>query len=161
MIKILFVCLGNICRSPLAEGILKSRIKSLDLENKISVDSCGTSKYHIGEQPDSRTLANAKSNGLQLDHQARQFMKEDFRNFDYILAMDNANLKNVHKVDQTGEFRDKTMLMRFFDLKDKNADVPDPYFGGEDGFQNVYEILDRSMDIFIQWLTEKHALQTK
>lgn len=159
MIKVLFVCLGNICRSPLAEGIMKSRIKALNLEKEIEVDSCGTSKYHIGEQPDARTVANAKSNGLHLDHQARQFLKEDFRKFDYILAMDSANLNCIQRIDQTEEFKDKTMLMRFFDTKDKNADVPDPYFGGEDGFQQVYEILDRSVNEFLNWLIKKHSIQ--
>ncbi len=159
MIKVLFVCLGNICRSPLAEGIMKHRIKALNLDDQIEVDSCGTSKYHIGEQPDKRTVANAKSNGLALNHQARQFTKADFRNFDYILAMDGANLKNIGKIDQTGEFSGKTMLMRYFDNQDKNADVPDPYFGGEEGFQQVYEILDRSVDEFLNWLIKQHALK--
>lgn len=160
MIKVLFVCLGNICRSPLAQGILEKKIKEKGLSDKIQVDSSGTSKYHIGEPPDSRTLANAKENDLILDHQARQFGKKDFRDFDYILAMDAANLENIQKLDQTKEFEDKVMLMRVFDDQAKNADVPDPYFGGEEGFQNVYDILERSVSNFLDWLIKKHDLKS-
>lgn len=159
MIKVLFVCLGNICRSPLAGGIFKKLVEEKGLSDKIKADSSGTSKYHIGEQPDSRTIANAKENNIQLDHQARQFGKKDFREFDYILAMDSANLENIQKLDQTKEFEDKVMLMRFFDDQNKNADVPDPYFGGEEGFQKVYDILERSVSNFLQWLIEKHDLK--
>ncbi|MDX1629630.1 MAG: low molecular weight protein-tyrosine-phosphatase, partial [Fulvivirga sp.] len=95
MIKVLFVCLGNICRSPLAEGIFKKRIKEHGLVGQVEVDSCGTSQYHIGEPPDERTVANAASNAIKLDHEARQFLKKDFRQFDYIIPMDDANLQNI------------------------------------------------------------------
>jgi len=161
MVKILFVCLGNICRSPLAEGILKSQIKEKGLDEHIVVDSCGTSKYHIGEQPDSRTVSNAKENGLELNHEARQFEKEDFRQFTYIVTMDSANLNCIQRIDQTKGFEDKMMLMRAFDPENKNADVPDPYFGGEDGFQQVYDILDRSVTNFLDWVVEKHDLNAQ
>ncbi len=150
MQRVLFVCLGNICRSPLAEGLANKVAEELGLENLVEFDSCGTSSYHIGQQPDERTLINAKKNGLELNHNARQFEKADFREFDFIIAMDAANKSNIQKLDQTGEFDDKLFLMRDFDPKSPGADVPDPYFGGEQGFQNVFEILDRSVRNFIE-----------
>lgn len=149
MKKILFVCLGNICRSPLAEGLANKIAKESGLEQKVVFDSCGTGAYHIGEQPDPRTMANAKSNGLIIKHQARQFDKSDFREFDYILAMDQDNLANIKKIDQTSAFEDKLFLMRDFDSLSPGADVPDPYFGGSEGFQNVYDILERSINEFM------------
>ncbi|MTI22279.1 low molecular weight phosphotyrosine protein phosphatase [Fulvivirga sp. RKSG066] len=161
MVKVLFVCLGNICRSPLAEGVLKKLVKEKGLEDEIEVDSCGTSKYHIGEQPDERTIANAKSNGIELNHKARQFEKGDFRKFTYLITMDEANKNCIERIDETKEFTDKMMLMRFFDETDKNADVPDPYFGGADGFQKVYDIIDRSVNNLLDWLIKKHDLEVK
>jgi protein-tyrosine phosphatase len=154
MTKILFVCLGNICRSPLAEGLANKIAKELGIHDGLSFDSCGTSQYHIGHQPDSRTLLNAKNNGLLLSHQARQFEKTDFRDFDYILLMDKDNLTNINKLDQTNKFAQKLHLMRKYDPIESGGDVPDPYFGGEEGFQNVYDILERSIQNFIE--TEFH-----
>lgn len=159
MIKVLFVCLGNICRSPLAQGLMEKKIDELGLSDQIKVDSCGTSQYHIGEQPDERTLQNALKNGLKLNHKARQFSKKDFRAFDYIVAMDKANMECVRRFDQTNEFSDKFMLIRDFDSIDKGADVPDPYFGGEEGFQHVYLILQRSVNEFLNQVIKKHGLK--
>ncbi|QSE97680.1 low molecular weight protein-tyrosine-phosphatase [Fulvivirga lutea] len=150
MEKVLFVCLGNICRSPLAEGLAIKLSKELGVEKKVEFDSCGTSNYHIGEKPDKRTIENAEENGLKLNHKARQFDKADFREFDYIIAMDQANLSNIKKLDQEGQFDDKLYLMREFDNEDKGADVPDPYFGGPKGFQEVYDILERSVQKFLE-----------
>ncbi|MEL7003542.1 MAG: low molecular weight protein-tyrosine-phosphatase [Bacteroidota bacterium] len=158
MIKVLFVCLGNICRSPLAHGILLNEINKRGLNGKIQVDSCGTSQYHIGEPPDSRTVENARQNGINLDHKARQFERSDFREFDYIVAMDNANRTNALRLDQTFEFSGKVLLMRDFDQGYEGTDVPDPYFGGEKGFQNVFDILNRSVNTFVDHLIEKHNL---
>ena len=152
------MCLGNICRSPLAHGILNHEINKRGLVGEISVDSCGTSKFHIGEQPDIRTRENAKSNGIILNHRARQFERADFRKFDYILAMDSANYNNALRLDQTFEFKDKLILMRQFDPENRGADVPDPYFGGEKGFQNVFDILNRSVNNFLEEIIEKHNL---
>ncbi|UII32985.1 low molecular weight phosphotyrosine protein phosphatase [Fulvivirga ulvae] len=158
MIKVLFVCLGNICRSPLAQGLMEMKIDELGLNDQIKVDSCGTSQYHIGEQPDERTLKNALKNGLKLEHQARQFSRKDFRTFDYIVTMDKANMDCVKRLDQTNEFSDKFMLIRDFDPVDKGADVPDPYFGGEEGFQHVYLILQRSVSEFLNQIIKTHGL---
>ncbi|MBL6447236.1 low molecular weight phosphotyrosine protein phosphatase [Fulvivirga sp. 29W222] len=159
MIKVLFVCLGNICRSPLAQGLLEKKIKELGLNDQMEVDSCGTSQYHIGEQPDGRTVQNALKNGIKLEHKARQFSKKDFRVFDYIVAMDSANMECIRRLDQTHEFSDKFMLIRDFDAVDKGADVPDPYFGGEEGFQQVFLILQRSVNEFLNHVIQKHGLR--
>ncbi|MBX2942113.1 MAG: low molecular weight phosphotyrosine protein phosphatase [Cyclobacteriaceae bacterium] len=155
--KILFVCLGNICRSPLAEGILKHKLKLLDLGSSVMVDSCGTSNYHIGDLPDDRTRRNAERNGVILDHRGRQLSIDDLDYFDFILAMDHSNINNILKLTEDLSVQNKVMLMREFDA-DKGEEVPDPYYGDEDGFQEVFDILDRSIDGFIIHLQSKGLL---
>lgn len=147
-IKVLFVCLGNICRSPLAEAILKHKIKERGLEARIEADSCGTSNYHIGDTPDPRTLANASKNGVRIDHCGRQLTVNDLEDFDYILAMDSSNFANIQRLLKDEKHKPKIQMMRDYDPKGK-GDVPDPYYGGEKNFQEVFEILDRSMDVFL------------
>ncbi len=158
-LKVLFVCLGNICRSPLAEAVFKHKIKERGLDDRIDADSCGTSNYHIGDPPDSRTLANAKRNGIEIDHCGRQFSTDDFETFDYILAMDRSNYVNLIRQANTDKDRSKVQLMRDYDPYGE-GEVPDPYYGGERGFQEVFEILDRSMDKFIRHL-EQEVLSEK
>jgi protein-tyrosine phosphatase len=150
-IKVLFVCLGNICRSPLAEAIFKHKLKERGLENQIEADSCGTSNYHIGGNPDPRTIANAKKNGVSIDHCGRQLSVSDIENFDYILAMDSSNFRNIHLVLKDEKHKPKIQMMRDYDPQGK-GDVPDPYYGGEKGFQEVFDILDRTMDGFLDHL---------
>ncbi|MCB0491925.1 MAG: low molecular weight phosphotyrosine protein phosphatase [Cyclobacteriaceae bacterium] len=152
--KVLFVCLGNICRSPLAEGIMKHKLKMLGLDSKVMVDSCGTSNYHIGDLPDSRTRQNAKRNGVSLDHRGRQLSMDDLNHFDFILAMDRSNHDNILGLRNDKAVRDKIMLMRKFDTEE-GEEVPDPYYGGEDDFQEVFNILNRSIDGFIIHLQSK------
>jgi len=144
MSKVLFVCLGNICRSPLAEGIFRQMVIEQGLQDQISCDSCGTAAYHIGSQPDPRTVANAKENGLQLNHQARQFEGADLDRFDLILVMDQSNLGNVRVFEEYQRSESKVELMRTYDPESPGSDVPDPYYGGDQGFQNVFDILFRS-----------------
>jgi protein-tyrosine phosphatase len=140
MQSILFVCLGNICRSPLAEGImLKLKEKySLPLE----IDSAGTAGYHIGEAPDPRTIANAKRNGIDLSPlRARQFQAEDFDKFDLILVMDKSNQKNVLSLAKTSAHKEKVSLLLNLSDPGKDIEVPDPYYGGEQGFENVFQMV--------------------
>lgn len=153
MTRILFVCLGNICRSPLAEGLFLEKIKRAGLEAKYTVDSAGTSSLHEGELADPRTRENALKNGLALTTRSRPFSKQDFMDFDLILTMDKSNYANVMKWEPA--FVDavaKVQMMRDYDLRSPGADVPDPYFGGEQGFQRVYDILDQCTEELLKHL---------
>ena len=159
MIKVLFVCLGNICRSPLAEGVFNKLIKERKTDHLFSCDSAGTSNYHIGELPDPRTLKKVDEYGLLLDHRGRQFSERDFEDFNYILAMDQSNHGHIkrmaERVDQNGS---QLFLMRDFDNQSSGDNVPDPYYGGEDGFQHVYELLMESNNNFLNYLVKEHQL---
>ncbi len=137
------VCLGNICRSPLAEGILKSKIDS----NNVFVDSAGTGHWHIGKKPDPRSIEVAKKHQLDItDQRARQFSKQDFDDFDYIFVMDNSNKKDVLSIARNDSDKEKIHLILNEIFPNENMDVPDPYYGGSEGFQNVYRMLDLSCD---------------
>jgi protein-tyrosine phosphatase len=138
--KILMVCLGNICRSPLAEGILRYRGG-----DTFFVDSAGTGNWHVGCQPDNRSVAIAQKFGIDITSQrARQFHIQDFEEFDVIFTMDSSNYKDVLSMAQTDEHRQKVRMI----LGERN--VPDPYYGGDDGFQNVFQLLDEAIQEFIQ-----------
>jgi protein-tyrosine phosphatase len=155
-ISVLFVCLGNICRSPLAEGIFKDKIRKKGLESYFTVDSCGTSNYHIGDSPDPRTIANALKNGVVLEHCGRQLSVKDLDDFDYILAMDKSNLQNILRLTKDSTHHQKITLMRTYDSLSPGGEVPDPYYGSETHFQEVFDILDRTMENFINQLVQKH-----
>ena len=159
MIGVLFVCLGNICRSPMAEGVFKNHLKVKGLQDKIFADSAGTGAYHVGEDPDHRMCDTAKGFSIILEHKARQFNRLDFEKFDYIIPMDQSNLKDIHSVaGNNPEFLAKIKLMRDFDPVPDSKNVPDPYYGGLDGFTNVYQILDRSTQNFLDYLVKQHNL---
>ena len=152
-VKILMVCLGNICRSPLAEGILASKLP----KDNFIVDSAGTGSWHIGHSPDKRSIAIAQLNGLCIDNQkGRQFKTSDFDKFDYIYVMDNSNYGNVINLAQTEEHKNKVHLILNELFPGENVDVPDPYFGMTNGFETVYQMLDEVTDIIAKKLIEKH-----
>jgi len=143
MTKILMVCLGNICRSPLAEGILKSK-----LDSNFTVESAGTAAYHVGNKPDPRSIAVARQNGLNITNQrARKFTKQDFEDFDVIYAMDNSNYQNIIALAENNQQKEKVKLILNESFPNKNLDVPDPYYGGDKGFENVYNMLDNACEI--------------
>ncbi|WP_405199409.1 low molecular weight protein-tyrosine-phosphatase [Christiangramia sp. LLG6405-1] len=141
--RVLMVCLGNICRSPLAEGILKSKVDP----EKVFVDSAGTGDWHVDSEPDKRSIAIANKNGLDISQQrGRQFSKKDFQDFDHIFVMDNSNFKDVIAMAETDEERQKVHLILEEIFPSENVDVPDPYHGGDQGFKNVYMMLDEATD---------------
>ena len=138
------VCLGNICRSPLAEGILKSKV----FKFKTVVDSAGTAAYHNGEKPDSRSIAIAKENDVDItDQTARKFLIEDFDEFDFIYVMDNSNYRDVIALARNEKDKSKVLLILNEVFPGENLDVPDPYYGGDFGFKNVYKMLDEACEI--------------
>ena len=145
MQRILFVCLGNICRSPLAEAVFRHKIEKKGLSDHFFVDSCGTANYHIGSQPDPRTVKNALKNGVALDHCCRQLCVEDFSTFDKIFVMDSSNLQNTLRIAPPDK-RYKVQLLRTYDPLGKGEAVPDPYYGDEKNFQEVFDILDRTIE---------------
>lgn len=159
MIKVLFVCLGNICRSPLAEAIFNHKIQAMGLSRKFKSDSAGTSDYHIGELPDERSIQCAHRKGLKISHRGRQVNRTDFRDFDYIVAMDDSNQKNLQTLRDKYKFANKEIyLMRDFVPGCEGLPVPDPYYGGEEGFDEIFQILDESIDNFLTKIQEAHQL---
>ncbi len=158
MIKVLFVCLGNICRSPLAEEVFRDLVKSEGLASKISCDSCGTSRYHIGELAHHLSRDVAVRNGLELTHKARQLKSEDFSDFDYLIGMDNQNIQNMKNLRGAEKSNQKIFLMREFDNAKSKKAVSDPYGGDEADFDDCYEILHESCKNFLNQLKVNHNL---
>ena len=146
MKKILMVCLGNICRSPLAEGILRSKVN----KELAFVDSAGTAAYHLGNLPDERSIAVAKQYGIDISNQqARKFTEKDFLNFDVIYAMDKSNYQNIISLATSDEDVEKVKMILNESQPDKNYSVPDPYYGGKTGFEEVYKMLNQACDSII------------
>jgi protein-tyrosine phosphatase len=143
--RILFVCLGNICRSPTAEGVMRHVVREEGLEDAIEIDSAGTGGWHVGAPPDERATAAARKRSIELDGAARKFSPEDFHEFDLILAMDEENRRDLLALVPDDGARAKVRLLREFDPASEGApdlDVPDPYYGGDEGFDHVLDLVD-------------------
>lgn len=149
-ISILFVCLGNICRSPLAEGIFRSLVEQAGLSHRFEIDSAGTGAWHVGEPPDARAAMVASRHGVPLECKARQITGEDFARFDYIIAMDRENLRSLERMAASAGSEAEIRLLREFDPERDGDEVPDPYYGGASGFETVYDIVSRSCRELLQ-----------
>ncbi len=144
-VRVLFVCLGNICRSPMAEAVFRALVRDDGIEDRFDIDSAGTSDYHEGEPPDARAREVARRRGIRLTGRSRPIRVEDVHRFDYVLVMDSENLRDVVRLAGSAEVRAKVRRLREFDpLANGDLDVPDPYYGGREGFERVQEMLERS-----------------
>ena len=144
MVRVLMVCLGNICRSPLAEGILRSKVD----QKRVLIDSAGTGGWHVGHLPDVRSVETARSYGLDITGQrCRKFSYQDFSDFDLIYVMDRSNLSDVLDLAQGSEDREKVKLILDELFPDEMREVPDPYYGGAGGFDKVYRLLDEACEV--------------
>lgn len=147
--KVLFVCLGNICRSPAGEGIFKKLVKEQGLENQISIDSAGTSGYHNGELPDSRMRQHGARRGYKFDSLSRKFTSEDFYDFDIILVMDDSNYHNVMRLAPDLDSQKKVYRMIEFSQRFGHDHIPDPYYSGADGFELVLDLLEDACEALL------------
>jgi len=153
MKNILFVCLGNICRSPSAEGVMKAILKREGLETTYFVDSAGTGGWHVGERADRRMRKTAAERGYDLTSLARQFdPREDFEKFDVIVGMDDENIHDLRAMDREGRYDHKIFKMTDFCQKCAETSVPDPYYGGLHGFEHVLNILEDACEGLLNWL---------
>lgn len=157
-VRLLFVCLGNICRSPTAEVIVRERVAGLGLDQVVELDSAGTGSWHIGKAPDTRMQSAGAERGYSMDGlRARQVAPEDFHQFDYVLAMDEANLADLEMM-RPEEARAEVRLFLEFHPHDRERDVPDPYYGGEQGFAHVLDLVEDGADGLIEHLRGRHDL---
>ncbi len=156
MIRVLFVCLGNICRSPLAEGVFTDLVAKAGLDERIAADSAGTGGWHVGEPPDPRSTEVARRHGVDISLQrARRVDPRDFERFDYVVAMDASNLDHLRRLPQG-----RARLMRLLDgvPELRVRDVPDPYYDGDDGFEHVYQLVSRGCALLLDRVRRDHAL---
>ena len=156
-LRILFVCLGNICRSPLAEGVFRRHVEQAGLSARFEIRSAGTGGWHVGEPPDPRMCATARTRGIDISGlRARQLRAEDLQRHDLVLAMDRENLAAARRLARGGS--EHVVLFRQFDPHPETMEVPDPYFGGEEGFTRVFEIVDRTSRALLAHLRREHGL---
>ncbi len=157
-VQVLFVCLGNICRSPTAEGVFRALLDEAGLQGRVGVDSAGTGAWHAGESPDSRSTEVARRRGIRLAGQARQVTRGDFAVFDYVVAMDRSNLRRLEELAPDSAARARLSLLRDHTAHGAGQDVPDPYYGGPDGFERVLDICEEGSRALLQHIREQHDL---
>lgn len=159
MIRVLFVCLGNICRSPTAEGVFRDLVGREGLSDRIATDSCGTGNWHVGDPPDARAVAEATRRGIQLDDlRARQLHPDDFARFNFVLGMDRKNLASLHSQCPPEHFA-KVQLFLSFDPDAGTTEVPDPYYGGPDGFRDVFDMIDAASRGLLAHICATHDIR--
>jgi protein-tyrosine phosphatase len=153
--KVMFVCAGNICRSPLAHAMFDKVIQKEGVSHLFQTESSGTNGYHVGELPDPRTRENASGHSLAVDHISRKFEGDDLKDWDLLLVMDKSNYRNVMAKTTSQEEKNKVHLFREWDPQDAGAEVPDPYMGGTEGFEHVYQIVQRTTEHLVKDLVQK------
>ncbi len=158
-IRVLFVCLGNICRSPLAEGVFRQKVEELGLLERFEIDSAGTGSWHVGQQADARMRSTAKRRGVNLDElRGRQVGRDDLHGFDHVFVMDSNNLHDTLYLDPEGDHSTRVRLFREFDPDPDDYQVPDPYYGGPDGFDHVFDIVERTSKAILERFREIYGL---
>ncbi len=157
-VNVLFVCLGNICRSPAAEGIFKKMVKDADLQEEINVDSAGTSGWHEDELPDDRMRQHGSLRGYDFNSRSRKFVSEDFVKFDYIIVMDQNNHQNVSKLAESEIDKSKIYMMTDFSDKYSHDSIPDPYYGHSSGFELVMDLLEDSCQKLLSDIRIKYSI---
>jgi protein-tyrosine phosphatase len=165
-VRLLFVCLGNICRSPTAEGVMRALVREAGLQERIEVDSAGTGSWHVGEPPDARATRVARRRGIELEGAARQVWPRDFAEFDLILAMDASNLRNLRRLAPDEDARAKVRLLREFEGRagfqasaGGDLDVPDPYYGGANGFEEVLDLVQAACAALLERLLAETGMR--
>lgn len=158
-LNVLFVCLGNICRSPLAEGVFQHLVNEAGIAHRFHIDSAGTSGYHAGDPPDARTSTVARARGIELTSRSRQLLQEDLQRFDYLIVMDEDNRAGVERLARKEAPRAKVHLLREFDNEaDGDLNVPDPYYGGPRGFEDVHDMVERSCRVLLEHIRRTHHI---
>ena len=159
MLRLCFVCLGNICRSPIGEGVMRHLLAGAGLTDQVEVDSAGTAGYHAGEPPDARARAAGRRLGIEVAGRARQFTRADFERFDYVLAMDRSNFDDLAELARDPVLRKRLHLLRGFDPTSlPGASVPDPYYGGDEDFDDVVRICLAACKPLLDVLRREHQL---
>lgn len=159
MVRVCFVCTGNICRSPTAEGVMRHLVEQAGLAARVEIDSCGTGPWHVGELPDDRARAAGTRRGYRIDSVARQLAPGDYAHFDYLIALDRSHQRDLERLAPRGA-RARVVLLRSFDpAAPKGAQVPDPYYGGADGFEEVLDQCEAACRGFLEHLAREHALR--
>lgn len=154
MVRVLFVCLGNICRSPMAEGLFRNLVESRGLSHRFHIDSAGTASYHIGELPDKRARQVCRENGIELTHRAQAVQENHFEQFDFMVAMDTQNLADLERMQKAST---RTRLLMFNHWNNMPVTIPDPYYGSINGFYEVYDLVHRQNLELLEYLLKHDA----